>query len=97
MRLFKQVGPTLEGDHWTTNEADPSAFKDARLGRRFAELLRQLSDGLGSSIPFACQGWVATKAAYRFLANDRVDEADILAGHFAATASRFKIMSLAVV
>ena len=90
MRLFKQVGPTLEGEHWTANEADRSAFKDARLGRRFAELLRQLSDGLGSSIPFACQDWAATKAAYRFLVNARVDEADILAGHFAATASRFK-------
>jgi hypothetical protein len=90
MQLFKQIGSTLEGDHWTASEADPSAFKDARLGRRFAELLRQLSDGLGSSIPLACQDWAATKAAYRFLANDRVDEADILAGHFAATASRFK-------
>lgn len=89
MQLFKRAGSTLEGDHWSASEADPSAFKDFRLGRRFAELLRQLSDGLGSSIPFACQDWAATKAAYRFLANDRVDEADILAGHFAATASRF--------
>ena len=90
MRLFKQVGSTVEANHWTVDEADPSAFKDVRLGRRFAELLRQLSDGLGSSIPFACQDWAATKAAYRFLANVRVDEADILAGHFAATAARFK-------
>jgi hypothetical protein len=90
MGVFKRVGSTGEGDHWTANEADPSAFKDARLGRRFAELLRQLSDGLGASIPFACQDWAATKAAYRFLANDRVDESDILAGHFTATAARFK-------
>ena len=66
MRLFKQMGSTLEGDHSTASEADPSVFKDARLGRRFAELLRQLSDGLGSSIPFACQDWAATKAAYHF-------------------------------
>lgn len=83
-------GLHLKGDHWTASEADPSAFKDARLGRRISELLRQLSDGLGSSIPFACQDWAVTKAAYRFLANARVDEADIQAGHFAATASRFK-------
>jgi hypothetical protein len=90
MGVFARLGSPLEGDHWTANEADPSAFKDARLGRRFAELLRQLSDGLGSSIPFACQDWAATKAAYRFLANERVDEADILAGHFIATAERFR-------
>ena len=90
MGVFGRLGCSPGSEHWTANEADPSAFKDARLGRRFAELLRQLSDGLGNSIPFACQDWAATKAAYRFLANDRVDEADILAGHFAATAERFE-------
>lgn len=37
----------------------------------------------------ACQDWANTKAAYRFLSNERVDEADILSGHFAATAARF--------
>lgn len=35
-----------------------------------------------------CQDWANTKAAYRFLANDRVSEAEILAGHFAATRER---------
>lgn len=60
-----------------------------RLGRRFGGLLRQLGDGMGASIPLACQDWANTKAAYRFLANDRVDEADILSGHFAATRDRY--------
>jgi len=32
---------------------------------------------------------VATKAAYRFLDNDRVSEAEILARHFQATRERF--------
>lgn len=31
----------------------------------------------------------ATKAAYRFLSNDRVSDAEILAGHFQATRDRF--------
>jgi hypothetical protein len=44
---------------------------------------------MGGSIPWACQNWANTKAAYRFLANARVDEADILGGHFAATRDRF--------
>ena len=76
-------------EHWTRREVDPGAFADARLGRRFGELLRQLGDGVGASIPLACQDWANTKAAYRFLSNARVDEADILSGHFAATRDRF--------
>lgn len=42
---------------------------------------------MGGSIPFACQDWANTKAAYRFFANERVEEADILSGHFGATRS----------
>ena len=76
-------------DHWTEREVDQAAFKDVRLGRRFSQLLRQVGDGIGESIPFACQDWANTKAAYRFFANDRVEECDILSGHFAATRARY--------
>lgn len=76
-------------EHWSEREVDQSAFKDARLGRRFGELLKQIGDGMGESIPYACQDWANTKAAYRFFANERVDEADILSGHFAATRARY--------
>jgi hypothetical protein len=48
-----------------------------------------LSRRLPGSIPFACQDWANTKAAYRFFANERVEEADILSGHFAATRARY--------
>lgn len=44
---------------------------------------------LGGSLPFACQDWANTKAAYRFLSNNRVTESDILAGHFRSTCERF--------
>ena len=43
---------------------------------------------MGQSIPLVCQDWANTKAAYRFFSNDRVSEADILAGHFQATRER---------
>jgi hypothetical protein len=76
-------------EHWTEREIDKTAFKDARLGQRFGELLKQIGDGMGGSIPFACQDWANTKAAYRFFANERVEEADILSGHFAATRARY--------
>jgi hypothetical protein len=51
--------------------------------------LKQLGDGMGESIPFACQDWANTKAASRCFANGRVDEGDILSGHFAATRARY--------
>jgi hypothetical protein len=76
-------------EHWTEREIDKTAFKDARLGQRFSELLKQIGDGMGGSIPFECQDWANTKAAYRFFANERVEEADILSGHFAATRARY--------
>ncbi|ADW69336.1 transposase [Granulicella tundricola MP5ACTX9] len=56
-------------------------------------LLGQLSERVGSSIPFACQDWASTKAAYRFLSNKRVSEEKILAGHFTCTRERFKATS----
>jgi hypothetical protein len=65
-------------------------FADARLHRRFADLLRQLAAGVGAGIPQACGDWAAVKAAYRFLANGRVSEAEILGGHLAATRGRFE-------
>jgi hypothetical protein len=65
-----------------------SKFKDARLGKRFRSLLEQLSSSPGGPIPLACQDWTNTKAAYRFLDNDRVSEAEILAGHLDATRDR---------
>ena len=48
-----------------------------------------MSGSIGASIPLACQDWANTKAAYRFFSNDRVGEADILAGHFQSTRGRF--------
>ncbi len=46
---------------------------------------------MGESIPYACQDWANTKAAYRFFANSRVEEAETLSGHFSATRARFKV------
>jgi hypothetical protein len=43
---------------------------------------------MGQRIPLVCQDWANTKAAYRFFSNDRISEADILAGHFQSTRDR---------
>src|SRR5688500_11091887 len=74
---------------WIDEELAGCEFADARLGKRLRTFVEQLSEGIGETIPMACQDWANTKAAYRFLSNDRVDEGDILAGHFEATRDRF--------
>src|SRR4051795_8169255 len=73
---------------WVDQELAGSTFKDKRLGRRLRKLLVQMAGAVGAPIPLACQDWANTKAAYRFLSNQAVSEAEILAGHFRATRSR---------
>jgi len=77
---------TSEG--WIDQELAGCEFQDERLTKRFEKLFRQLSSGIGESIPWACQDWTSTKAAYRFFANERVSESAILSGHFRATEKR---------
>ena len=59
------------------------------MAKRFCIPLAKLSEHLGGSIPFACQDWASTKAAYRFLANERVSEEKILAEPLHCTRERF--------
>ena len=74
---------------WLDQELAGSSFADERLDQRLRKLVEQLEGAMGESLPLACQDWANTKAAYRFFSNERVSEAEILAGHFQSTAGRF--------
>lgn len=76
-------------DAWIEQELSGCDLGDRRLDRRLNKLLEDLSSRMGQAIPLACQDWAATKAAYRFLDNPRVNEAAIFEGHFQATRIRF--------
>ncbi len=78
---------------WIDRELAGCEFTDVRLGRRFRTIVERLSEGVGESLPMACQDWAATKAAYRFFSNDRVSEKEILASHSQATRDRFQATS----
>jgi hypothetical protein len=78
-----------ESSCWLDRELAGCEFEDERLGKRFNKLVRNLAKSIGESIPLACQDWANTKAAYRFLANGKVREHAILAGHFQSTRERF--------
>lgn len=75
-------------DAWFDVEVAGCSLVDERLNKRLRKLLAQLGSAMGQSIPLVCQDWTNAKAAYRFFANDRVSEADILAGHFQSTRDR---------
>jgi hypothetical protein len=79
-------------DAWVERELGDE-FPDRRLKARLRKLLGDLGRRIGGTVPAACQDWAATKAAYRFFSNPRVDEGVILAGHVAATATRFAATS----
>jgi hypothetical protein len=66
-----------------------AVLPDQRLTARLGRLLADLAARVGETVSVACQDWAATKAAYRFFDNPRVNEGAILGGHFAATAARF--------
>ena len=74
---------------WFDEELAGCSLADKRLDRRLRQLVERMGGSIGASIPLACQDWANTKAAYRFFSNDRLGEADILAGHFQSTRGRF--------
>lgn len=76
------------GEAWVDGELAGCSLPDDRLNKRLRKLLAQIGSAMGQSIPLVCQDWANAKAAYRFFDNDRVSEADILAGHFQATRGR---------
>ena len=81
--------PAESGEDWIAREVLGCGFGDQRLGKRYRSVLKQLSESSAESIPMACQDWANAKAAYRFFANERVTDADILSGHFQSTRQRF--------
>jgi hypothetical protein len=90
---WTSVEEAADNASWVAGEVAGCEFRDARLGKRLGSLLHQLGGSIGGTIPFACQDWANTKAAYRFLSNDDVDEHTILAGHFQATRDRAQASS----
>jgi hypothetical protein len=76
-------------DAWFDRELAGCHFADERLTKRLRKLLERMDGAMGASIPLACQDWANTKAAYRFFSNERISEAEILAGHFQSTEGRF--------
>lgn len=72
---------------WLDEEINSSVFSDRRRASRFKSLMQKLWRGWATA-SFACRDNAATKAAYRFLSSDRIDEQHLLQGHSEATSQR---------
>jgi hypothetical protein len=93
-RAVQQSASSLgwEDKAWIDQELEGAYFQDVRLGKRLRTLLGLMANGIGQTIPLACQDWANTKAAYRFFSNPRISEEEILSGHFACTQARVGVV-----
>ena len=73
---------------WAAEELEGIDLGDARLNKRAVRLLERLSEKPTASIPTATKGWAETQAAYRFLAQDKMEWSDIMAPHWQSTQVR---------
>ncbi len=74
---------------WIDNEFATLDLNDLRLDRRARIILDHFASKPSLSIPAACDGQEAEReAAYRFFANDKVDDYEILRAHRDATIQR---------
>lgn len=80
----------MEISNWLEKELVDCKFKDKRLGKRFRQLMSSIESNQGKTLPQACGSWSEAKATYRFLSNERVDESEILSGHFLNTKMRIE-------
>ena len=65
---------------WLGGELAACNLADERLTKRLRKLLGQIGGRSARAYPLHARDWANAKGAYRFLSNDRVNEADILAG-----------------
>ena len=73
---------------WIKNEISYMNFNDKRLQHRFSKILEALGEHPSLSIPGSCQSMAETKGAYRFFANNSVNEQKIMKGFSEATINR---------
>jgi len=79
-----------QGTNWRENEFSGADFGDPRLTKRLIKIAKKLADNPQASIPQACETWMETKATYRFLDNDKVNEHNLQEPHQQATHDRAK-------
>lgn len=79
-----------EESSWVEEEFIGIDFGDERLNSRFHRVVDRLSQQPMSPINQAQEDWAATKAAYRFFKNEKVEVREILSAHLSCVIRRLK-------
>lgn len=75
---------------WIRTEFASANLGDERLNKRLASIVHTFCSHPTASIPQASGTWANTKAAYRFLKNEKVTHENILQPHHHATHARIR-------
>lgn len=89
VRVISARSPRPPRD-WIEAELGGANMGDARLTARLLEITGKFYEKPTANIPQACGSPHAAKAAYRFLDNEKVEWAAILAPHYAAAEMRIR-------
>lgn len=76
--------------NWAAEEFKDIDLGDRRLNKRTVLLAESMAANPLASIPQACGNWAQTQAAYRYLAQDRIEWSDILAPHWQSAEIRMR-------
>lgn len=75
---------------WVDSEFDGIDLGDQRLNRRFKMIAVQLARHCGKTLASSFRQWKMIKASYRFFANPKVSESEMLSPHIEQTVNRVK-------
>jgi len=75
---------------WVQSEFTGIDLGDERLNRRFKRIVTRLAKHCGKTLASSFNQWKEIKASYRFFANPKVKESEMLAPHIEQTVSRIK-------
>lgn len=77
-------------EQWIANEIKTVKLGDKRLNNRLGNILDGFCRAPDKSIPVSFESWSETKAAYRFLKNEKINEDKILEPHVTSTLARLE-------
>lgn len=84
------MSPSRIDGSWIIKEMASVDFGDLRLNKRFHVLASQLASKPSQPINQASVNWAATKAAYRFFDNSKIQAKSIIEPHILSTQLRAK-------
>ena len=75
-------------ESWAQQEVGQAQWGHAARTKRLVQVVEDLAAHPAESVPQSCEDWAATKGAYRFWDNERVEAEAIRQAHIEKTVAR---------